>query len=86
MPITSTIESIRVPLSRVSGSGERHTRWMDSHSLYRDRSEAHSHAFSGARGTSTETESLAMGQGCLGGCGSIGGCGGGIRLLVFLFT
>src|ERR1700750_2787997 len=33
---------------------------MDSHSEYRDRSEAHPHAFSGGSGTSTETESLAI--------------------------
>src|ERR1700754_2651616 len=37
---------------------------MVSHSLIRDRSEAHSHAFSGGSGTSTETESLAICQFC----------------------
>jgi hypothetical protein len=33
---------------------------MLSHSLYRDRSEAACHAFSGDSGTSTETDSLAI--------------------------
>src|ERR1700759_3717722 len=41
---------------------------MVSHSLKRDKSEAHSHAVSGANGTSTETESFAM---CQGVCGSV---------------
>src|ERR1700682_868264 len=33
MPFTSTIDSMIVPFSRVSGSLLRHTRWMVSHSL-----------------------------------------------------
>ena len=60
MPLTSTIDSIVVPFSRVSGSLLRHTRWMVSHSLKRDRSDAHSQAFSGGSGTSTETDSFAI--------------------------
>src|SRR6478609_3514710 len=60
MPLTSTIDSIVVPFSRVSGSLLRHPRWMVSHSLNRDRSDAHSQAFSGGSGTSTETDSFAI--------------------------
>src|SRR5690349_5264608 len=41
---------------------------MVSHSLKRDRSDAHSHAVSGGNGTSTETESFAIRQGF---CGSV---------------
>src|SRR6202162_1506165 len=60
MPLTSTMDSMTVPLSKVSGSLLRHTRWMVSHSLKRERSDAQSHAVSGGNGTSTETESLAI--------------------------
>src|SRR5438445_5467249 len=60
MPLTSTMDSRVVPFSSVSGGLVRHTRWMVSHSLYRDRSDAHAHAVSGGSGTSTERESLAI--------------------------
>src|SRR5882672_5448608 len=60
MPLTSTMEASCVPFSRVSGNVLRHTRWMLNHSLYRERSDAASHAFSGGSGTSTETESFAI--------------------------
>src|SRR5258708_17182849 len=60
MPLTSTMEASCVPLSRVSGNVLRHTRWMLNHSLYRERSDAASHAFSGGSGTSTEIESFAI--------------------------
>src|SRR6185436_8719137 len=62
MPLTSTIDSTAVPFSSVSGSVLRQTRWMVSHSLKRERSDAQSQACSGERGTSTETEILAIGQ------------------------
>src|SRR5690349_3419382 len=84
IPLTSTTEASLVPFSRVSGNVLRHTRWMVSHSLYRDRSEAASQAFSGGSGTSTETESFAMaydvGGGPAGVAGGVGGCcaGGGV--------
>ncbi len=58
-----------MPFSSVSGSVLRHTRWMVSHSLKRDRSEAASQACSGGSGTSTETESLAI----YGAGGEVGG-------------
>src|ERR1700746_2843458 len=59
MPLTSTIDSTTVPFSMSSGNVVRHTRWMVSHSLYRDRSEACFQATSGGRGTSMDPESLA---------------------------
>ena len=60
MPLTSRIDSMTVPFSMVSGNVLRHTRWIVSHSLYLDRSDAHSHARSGDSGTSTETDSFAI--------------------------
>src|SRR6202011_4671430 len=60
MPLTSTMDSMTVPLSKVSGSLLRHTRWMVSQSEKRERSDAQFHAVSGGNGTSTETESLAI--------------------------
>src|ERR1700740_1855657 len=60
MPLTSTIDSTTVPFSMSSGNLLRHTRWMVSHSLYRDRSEAWFQATSGGRGTSMDPHSFAM--------------------------
>src|ERR1700757_52312 len=60
MPLTSTIDSTTVPFSISSGNVLRHTRWMVSHSLYRERSEAWFQASSGGRGTSIDPESFAM--------------------------
>src|ERR1700758_910429 len=60
MPLTSTIDSTTVPFSMSSGNALRHTRWMVSHSLYRDRSEACFQATSGGSGTSIDPESFAM--------------------------
>src|ERR1700730_11354490 len=60
MPLTSTIDSMTAPFCRSSGNLLRHTRWMVSHSLYRDRSEACFQASSGGSGTSMDTESFAM--------------------------
>ena len=71
MPLTSTMETNSVPFSRVSGNLLRHTRWMLSHSLYRDRSDAAAQARSGGSGTSTDTDSFAMTYdvgGAAGGC------------------
>src|SRR5271166_1066989 len=60
MPLTSTIDSTTVPFSMSSGNLLRHTRWMVSHSLYRDRSEACFQATSGGSGTSMHPDSFAM--------------------------
>src|SRR5262249_47928088 len=60
MPLTSTIDSTTVPLSMSSGNVLRHTRWIVSQSLYRDRSEACFQATSGGSGTSIDPESFAM--------------------------
>src|SRR6201993_2631293 len=60
MPLTSTMDSTTVPFSISSGNLLRHTRWMVSHSLYRDRSEACPQATSGGKGTSMDPESFAM--------------------------
>src|SRR5437879_7799614 len=60
MPLTSTIDSTTVPFSISSGNMLRHTRWMVSHSLYRERSEACFQACSGGSGTSIDPESFAM--------------------------
>ncbi len=60
MPLTSTIESITVPFSRVSGNFDRQARWMLSHSSYRDRSEAYSHAFSKAVHPGVDEEFIRM--------------------------
>src|ERR1700756_1583604 len=60
MPLTSSIDSTTVPFSICSGNLLRHTRWMVSHSLYRDRSEACFQACSGGKGTSTDPESFPM--------------------------
>src|SRR5271166_598438 len=49
-----------VPFSRTSGTLLRHTRWMVSQSLNRDRSEACFQASSGGSGTSMDPESFAM--------------------------
>src|ERR1700756_168796 len=60
MPLTSTIDSTTVPFSISSGNILRHTRWMVSHSLYRERSEACFQASSGGRCMSIDPESFAM--------------------------
>src|SRR6516225_11645359 len=60
MPLTSTIDSTTVPFSISSGSLLRHTRWMVSHSLYRNRSEACFQATLGGSGTSMDPESFAI--------------------------
>src|ERR1700756_5874668 len=77
MPLTSSIDSTTVPFSICSGNLLRHTRWMVSHSLYRDRSEACFQATSGGRGTSMDPESFAMRSALLvargrGACGLLG--------------
>src|ERR1700722_10268122 len=60
MPLTSTMDSTTVPFSMSSGSLLRHTRWMVSHSLNLDRSEAWFQATSGGKGTSMDPDSLAI--------------------------